>query len=126
MVTNVDIGSALWRDPDVPAEERVADLVHRMTLEEKIAQLYGVWVGIDETEGEVAPHQHEMAAAPVDWEGLIRRGLGQLTRPFGTAPVDPLVGAKGLAESQRQIMAASRFAIPALVHEECLTCLLYI
>ncbi|TYP81954.1 glycoside hydrolase family 3 N-terminal domain-containing protein [Blastococcus xanthinilyticus] len=118
---NVDTGSALWRDPDLSAEDRVTDLVSRMTLEEKVAQLYGVWVGIDATEGEVAPHQHEMAAAPVDWDELVRSGLGQLTRPFGTAPVDPLLGAKGLAESQRQIMAAGRFGIPALVHEECLT-----
>ncbi|WP_346623528.1 glycoside hydrolase family 3 N-terminal domain-containing protein [Blastococcus montanus] len=121
MVINVDTDTAPWRDPEVPAEDRVADLVHRMTLEEKVAQLYGVWVGIDATEGEVAPHQHEMAAMPVDWEELIRSGLGQLTRPFGTAPVDPLLGAKGLAESQRQIMSAGRFGIPALVHEECLT-----
>ncbi|MDT0277120.1 beta-xylosidase/alpha-l-arabinosidase [Blastococcus goldschmidtiae] len=121
MVSNVGIDTAPWRDPGVPPEDRVADLIPRMTLEEKIAQLYGVWVGIDATEGEVAPHQHEMAAAPVDWEELIRNGLGQLTRPFGTAPVDPLVGAKGLAESQRQIMSAGRFGIPALVHEECLT-----
>ncbi|MGY1802180.1 glycoside hydrolase family 3 N-terminal domain-containing protein [Blastococcus sp. SYSU D00922] len=121
MGTNVDIDPAPWRDREVPAEARVADLIGRMTLEEKVAQLYGVWVGIDATEGEVAPHQHEMAAAPVDWDALIASGLGQLTRPFGTAPVDPLLGAKGLAESQRQIMAAGRFGIPALVHEECLT-----
>ena len=121
MGTNDDTGSAPFRNPGVPAEGRVSDLIDRMTLEEKVAQLYGVWVGIDETEGEVAPHQHEMAAAPTDWDELIRSGLGQLTRPFGTAPVDPLVGAKGLAESQRQIVAAGRFGIPALVHEECLT-----
>ncbi|NEK85823.1 glycosyl hydrolase [Blastococcus saxobsidens] len=121
MVLNPDNDAALWRDPEVPAEDRVADLVDRMTLEEKVAQLYGVWVGIDATEGEVAPHQHDMAAAPADWDQLIGIGLGQLTRPFGTAPVDPFLGAKGLAESQRQIMAAGRHGIPALVHEECLT-----
>jgi beta-xylosidase len=121
MVTNADTPTATWRDPGAPAEDRVADLVSRMTLEEKVAQLYGVWVGIDATEGEVAPHQHEMAAAPVDWDELVAKGLGQLTRPFGTAPVDPHLGAKGLAESQRQIMAAGRFGIPAMVHEECLT-----
>ncbi|TFV46231.1 glycoside hydrolase family 3 N-terminal domain-containing protein [Blastococcus sp. TF02A_35] len=121
MESNVDNGPVLWRDPEVPAEDRVTDLIRRMTLEEKVAQLYGVWVGIDATEGEVAPHQHDMAAAPVDWDELIRSGLGQLTRPFGTAPVEPFLGAKGLAESQRQIMAAGRFGIPALVHEECLT-----
>lgn len=91
-----------------------------MTLEEKVSQLYGVWVGIDATEGDVAPHQHELVG-PLDWAEVIVGGLGQLTRPYGTAPVEPGRGAVALAESQRQIMAANRFGIPAVVHEECLT-----
>lgn len=57
----------------------------------------------------------------VEWNEVIRHGLGQLTRPFGTAPVDPVAGARSLAASQEEIMAASRFGIPAQVHEECLT-----
>jgi beta-glucosidase len=92
-----------------------------MTTREKIAQLYGVWVGIDSAGGDMAPHQHEFAEAPPDWAALIRDGIGQLTRPLGTKPVDPAVGAAGIARSQRQIMAAGRFGIPAIVHEECLT-----
>jgi beta-xylosidase len=109
-----------WRDPAVPPGERVADLMARMSLREKVAQLYGVWVGVDAARGEVAPHQHEHAAAP-DWAEVIRDGIGQLTRPFGTAPVEPGIGARGLARTQRRIMAAGRHGIPALVHEECLT-----
>ncbi|MFC6675449.1 glycoside hydrolase family 3 N-terminal domain-containing protein [Nonomuraea ferruginea] len=57
----------------------------------------------------------------VDWATVIRHGLGQLTRPYGTAPVDPAAGARSLDASQREIMAANRFGIPAQVHEECLT-----
>ena len=38
----------------------VDGLIARMTLEEKIAQLYGVWVGADDAGGDVAPHQHDM------------------------------------------------------------------
>ncbi|GGS23961.1 glycoside hydrolase family 3 N-terminal domain-containing protein [Streptomyces griseoviridis] len=111
--------TAPWRDPALPAAARVDDLLARMTLEEKTAQLYGVWVGAA-TDGEgVAPLQHEMTEE-YDWEELITRGLGQLTRPFGTAPVDPAVGARSLASAQRRIMAAGRFGIPALAHEECL------
>ncbi|MEV0389735.1 glycoside hydrolase family 3 N-terminal domain-containing protein, partial [Nonomuraea sp. NPDC050643] len=91
-----------------------------MTLEEKVAQLVGVWVGADASGGGVAPHQTDMGAGP-DWDDAIRQGLGQLTRPFGTAPVDPVAGARSLAASQREIVAASRFGIPAQVHEECLT-----
>jgi beta-xylosidase len=111
--------TAPWRDPALPAAARVDDLLGRMTLEEKTAQLYGVWVGAA-TDGEgVAPHQHDMTAA-YDYDELITRGLGQLTRSFGTAPVDPALGARALAGAQRRIVAAGRFGIPAVAHEECL------
>ena len=36
-----------WQDPALAPEERVADLLSRMTLQEKTAQLYGIWVGAD-------------------------------------------------------------------------------
>ncbi|MFB8206770.1 glycoside hydrolase family 3 N-terminal domain-containing protein [Streptomyces sp. NPDC056010] len=108
-----------WQDPALTPEERVADLVSRMTLQEKTAQLYGIWVGADADGDGVAPHQNEMVDA-IDWDALIPRGLGQLTRPFGTAPVDPAVGAISLARAQRAIAGAGRFGIPALAHEECL------
>ncbi|WUS95674.1 glycoside hydrolase family 3 C-terminal domain-containing protein [Streptomyces sp. NBC_00708] len=108
-----------WQDPALAPEERVADLVSRMTLQEKTAQLYGIWVGADADGDGVAPHQNEMVDA-IDWDALIPRGLGQLTRPFGTAPVDPAVGAISLARAQQAIAGAGRFGIPALAHEECL------
>jgi beta-xylosidase len=111
---------APWRDVTLPPERRVADLLSRMTLEEKVAQLYGVWVGADADGEQVAPHQHELAEEPVDWRSLIKSGLGQLTRPFGSAPVDPALGAQALARSQAEIVAAGRHGIPALAHEECL------
>jgi beta-xylosidase len=114
-------GRQPWRDSTRSPGERVADLVARMTLPEKVAQLYGVWVGLDTAGGDVAPHQHDFAEAPPEFERLIEEGLGQLTRPFGTAPVDPSAGARTLAETQRRIMSAGRFGIPAMVHEECLT-----
>ena len=113
-------GDAPWRDRALSPEERADALIPRMTLDEKIAQLVGVWVGADASGGGVAPLQSEMKdAAP--WDEVIRHGLGQLTRPFGTAPIDPAAGARSLAVSQAQIAAASRFGIPAQVHEECLT-----
>ncbi|GAA2213669.1 glycoside hydrolase family 3 N-terminal domain-containing protein [Nonomuraea monospora] len=100
--------------------ERADALIPLMTLEEKIAQLVGVWVGADASGGGVAPHQTDMGTGP-EWDDAIRQGLGQLTRPFGTAPVDPVAGARSLAASQAEIVRASRFGIPAQVHEECLT-----
>ncbi|HEY3869990.1 MAG TPA: glycoside hydrolase family 3 N-terminal domain-containing protein [Actinocrinis sp.] len=112
--------TARWRDPGLSPGERADALIPLMTLEEKVAQLVGVWVGADASGGGVAPHQADMKeGAP--WSEVIRHGLGQLTRPFGSAPIDPVLGARSLAASQEQIAAASRFRIPAQVHEECLT-----
>jgi beta-xylosidase len=108
-----------WNDTTVSVTARVDALVDAMTLREKTAQLYGVWVGASDQGGEVAPHQHDMEE-PVDLDALLPTGLGQLTRPFGTVPVDPALGALSLARTQARIAATNRFGIPALAHDECL------
>ncbi|WP_370096584.1 beta-glucosidase [Streptacidiphilus sp. MAP12-20] len=109
----------MWRDASLDPGTRADALIAAMTLREKTAQLVGVWVGASDEGGEVAPHQHEMEEPP-DLDELLPHGLGQLTRPFGTVPVDAAVGALSLARSQQRIAAANRFGIPALAHEECL------
>ncbi|BFV55686.1 glycoside hydrolase family 3 N-terminal domain-containing protein [Kitasatospora sp. CMC57] len=111
--------SPAWNDAALTPEARADALIAAMTLREKTAQLVGVWVGASDEGGEVAPHQHEMEEPP-DLGTLLPYGLGQLTRPFGTAPVDPALGALSLLRSQQRIAAANRFGIPALAHEECL------
>lgn len=114
--TRVD---APWRDTALPLDERVEALVSAMTTAEKVAQLYGVWVGASDDGEDVAPHQHDLSD-DIDLDALLPAGLGQLTRPFGSAPVDPAVGALSLMRAQQRIVAASRFGIPAVAHEECL------
>lgn len=112
-------GTAPWHDRALPADQRVDALVAAMTLREKIAQLYGVWVGAGADGGDVAPHQHDLDDA-IDLDEILPQGLGQLTRPFGSAPVDAGLGALSLLTTQRRIVAESRFGIPAVAHEECL------
>ena len=109
-----------WRDVSRPAAERVTDLLGRMTLAEKVGQLYSTWPGSTSGGDGVAPQQAEIGDSAPDWPELIRAGLGQLTRPFGTAPVTATDGVRALAQAQREIVAASRFGIPAIAHEECL------
>jgi beta-xylosidase len=131
---------AVWRDASRPATERVEDLLRRMTLAEKAGQLRSTWLdrtpdggfngdgggnGADGATGVggvggIAPLHKELAGDPADWAELIRDGLGQLTRPFGTVPVTAREGAEALARTQREIAAASRFGIPAIAHDECL------
>jgi beta-xylosidase len=108
-----------WQDPALPVATRVSDLMARMTLAEKVAQLSGLW-GIDPEVGEMAPMLRD-AMGDQTWAEGIADGLGQLTRPFGSAPVEPGEGMRALAERQRAVMAANRFGIPAQVHEEILT-----
>ncbi|MGY6497608.1 MAG: glycoside hydrolase family 3 N-terminal domain-containing protein, partial [Microcella sp.] len=112
-------GGTPWRDRALEPEQRVDALMSAMTLREKIAQLYGVWVGAGADGGDVAPHQHDLDDA-IDLDEVLPDGLGQLTRPYGTAPVDAGVGALSLLTTQRRIVSENRFGIPALAHEECL------
>ncbi len=111
----------VWRDPGCPVDERVADLLARMTLAEKIAQLGSVWMGASGDGDGVAPFQDQFSHELAPLDELISLGMGQLTRVFGTRPVDPAAGVRALAALQARVVAASRFGIPAVAHEECLT-----
>ncbi|HSK62145.1 MAG TPA: glycosyl hydrolase, partial [Actinomycetospora sp.] len=75
---------------------RIDDLLARMPLEHKIAQLVGAWIGIDSTTGAVAPAQNENMPTSPDWATLASTGLGHITRLFGTRPLDPDEGRAAL------------------------------
>jgi len=113
-----------WRNVSLPTDQRVAALLAQMTLEEKAAQLGSYWIRPEEeshdSEANVAPMADTFGAGP-SFETAIKNGLGHITRAFGTVPVDPAQGRERLAELQEQVMAANRFGIPAIAHEECLT-----
>ncbi|MDX5400337.1 MAG: glycosyl hydrolase, partial [Actinomycetes bacterium] len=106
--------------PAMPeVSERVRALHASMTLEEKLAQIVGLW---PDQGGVVAPMQGEMTAGHSD--ELFRateHGLGHYTRVYGTRPVDPAARAAWLWAEQRRLKRETRLGIPALVHEECLT-----
>jgi beta-xylosidase len=114
-------GTEIWRDPARPVEERVADLLARMTVEEKLAQLGSVWMGASGDGDGVAPMQDQFSDELAPLDELIKNGMGQLTRVYGTRPVEPAAGMRALASLQARIVTASRFGIPAVAHEECLT-----
>lgn len=97
---------------------RVRDLLERMTLEEKLAQIVGFW---EKSEGEaVAPLQGEFEVER-GLDDVIKDGLGHLTRVYGTRPIDAVERARWLWDKQRWFVNETRLGIPALVHEECLT-----
>ena len=105
--------------PEVSA--RVSELLSRMTLEEKLAQLVGYW--LDQGGNVVAPMQGEMGGQERSGElaEVTSNGIGHYTRVYGTRPVDGAERAAWLWQEQRRLQRDTRLGIPALVHEECLT-----
>jgi beta-glucosidase len=100
---------------------RVEELLEEMTLDEKLAQLVGVWLNVNREEGVVAPLQDSMQGEDVKFEAFAEHGVGQITRHFGTRPVEPEWARSALAARQRWLRENTRLGIPALAHEECLT-----
>lgn len=102
--------------------ERVRSLLEEMTLEEKLAQMVGLWVAAGADGEVVAPMQDAMLGEESpDFESFAAQGLGHLTRIFGTRPVEPATGRRVLWEAQRWLVKNTRLGIPAIAHEECLT-----
>ncbi len=100
---------------------RADRLLKRMTVDEKIAQLYSAWLSIA-PDGTFAVKSIIGSGGDTrgEAETLFRHGIGHLTRPFGTRPIDPRRGAEGVNRLQRYLVERTRLGIPALLHEECL------
>ncbi|NLA74103.1 MAG: glycoside hydrolase family 3 protein, partial [Deltaproteobacteria bacterium] len=115
----------VYKDPAKPADERVKDLVGRMTVQEKILQLTSIWLSFDPEKGEMAPtimgDDLDTNAGKVDIDYYLRAGLGQITRAFGSRPVDPVAGAITVNRIQKRLVEESRLGIPVICHEECLS-----
>lgn len=99
-----------YRDQSLPIEKRVADLLGRMTLPEKIAQMGSCWF-------------HELQQdGKLDLEKAERRlqlGIGQVTRIGGNSILPPAGVAKAANAVQKILLEHTRLGIPAIVHEEC-------
>ncbi|MCZ6570614.1 MAG: beta-glucosidase, partial [Deltaproteobacteria bacterium] len=98
-----------YRDPRLAIEERVRDLLARMTLEEKLAQLGGVW-GLSLTD---AGRFSETKA-----KDLLRHGIGHIARLAGASVLTPRESASLANLLQRFLRESTRLGIPAIVHEE--------
>ncbi len=125
-------GVPVYRQASQPLEARVEDLLCRMTLEEKAAQLIGVWRLKSRLQTPTGRFSAEMARA------AFPHGLGQIARPsdrigLTPPPTEDVPGAtagdvnRGPRETAQWVNAAQRWAvddsrlgIPLLMHEESL------
>ena len=100
--------------------DRIDAIVATASLDEKLAQLVGLWAGASRADG-VAPMQDRLLADARHLEEFARAGLGQLTRHYGTTPLDATKARELLVERQRWLREHTSLGLPAVVHEECLT-----
>jgi beta-glucosidase len=101
-----------YKNPQLSVDARVADLLSRMTLEEKVAQTQALWQKkalITDAAGNFAP---EKAAT------VLQHGMGQITRP--SEKKGPREMAEFTNAIQRWILTHTRLGIPVMFHEECL------
>ncbi|MES1246789.1 MAG: glycoside hydrolase family 3 protein, partial [Actinomycetota bacterium] len=98
-----------YRDPSLPIDERVDDLLARMTDEEKAAQLGSAWMFELADDGAFSPEK----ARP-----LLRDGLGQVTRVSGASNLGTAEATAFANAVQRHLVEETRLGIPAIVHEE--------
>ena len=109
-----------YRDPKAPPAARVRDLLSRMTLEEKAAQMVGVWNGKAET---LVDARGAFDAAKAAAAFATGHGLGQVGRPSdagGPPGLDARRNAELTNAIQRFFVEHGRLGIPVIFHEECL------
>ena len=118
--------SAPYRNPAATPADRAADLLGRMTVAEKVAQMTGIWNDkdttlIDPETGAFDPEKAKAAFGHGD-------GLGQVGRPSDAgATLEAPERGRGPREQaeltnaiQRFFLENTRLGIPVIFHEECL------
>jgi beta-glucosidase len=114
-----------YKNPTLAPEKRVKDLLARMTLEEKAAQMLCVW---QEKKEKLVDAEGNFNLAKAKAAFRKGHGLGQVGRPSdaGAPPTQPWLGrtARQMAELtnaiQKFFLDNSRLGIPVVFHEECL------
>ncbi len=112
----VDVNELRYKNPNLSVEERVKDLINKMTLEEKISQMLGIWelkkiMFFDEYQNADLSHLKEH----------LPHGIGQIARLSDTdGGKDPVEMASMANRLQEYFTKETRLGIPAFFHEECL------
>jgi beta-glucosidase len=112
-----------YKNPKLSVDQRVADLLARMTLEEKLTQIESAW--------ENRTSQREAQPFIVDEKGVflpdaakitLKNGIGQVSRPSENPGGNG--GPREMAELtnaiQKWVKENTRLGIPVMFHEECL------
>ncbi|MET0622237.1 MAG: glycoside hydrolase family 3 N-terminal domain-containing protein [Pyrinomonadaceae bacterium] len=107
-----------YKNPRLPVERRVADLLGRMTLEEKIAQLVCLWESRPVTAAPAGSPKLHGDFSPEKAREALKDGVGQIARQReGKEPREAAAFANAL---QKWLVERTRLGIPAIFHDEIL------
>ena len=107
-----------YRNAALSPTERTADLISRMTLEEKVAQMVCLW---QQRPAALIDENGRFDAAKARAHAANRHGLGQVARPSDAAGGRTARQNAELANDiQRFFVEETRLGVPVIVHEECL------
>jgi len=107
-----------YRNPGLSPEKRVKDLLSRMTLEEKAAQMLCIWQQKPKTLVD-ADGKFDLAKARQFFKD--GNGLGQVGRPSDAGKgLNPRQMAETTNAIQKFFLENTRLGIPVVFHEECL------
>lgn len=98
-----------YRDPNAAIDDRVADLLGRMTLEEKVAQLGTIWL---------TTLVQDEAFDPDNAVEQLADGIGQVTRIGASTGLLADESAELGNNIQQVLVERTRLGIPAVIHEE--------
>jgi beta-glucosidase len=98
-----------YRDSRLSPSQRAADLLSRMTMAEKLAQLGSQWA-FELLEGGRLSQERARQLMP--------DGLGQVTRLSGATALSGVDAAVAANEIQGYLVNETRLGIPAIIHEE--------
>ena len=107
-----------YKNPRLPVERRVADLLSRMTLEEKVAQLTCLWGARPQVNPQTDFSTDRGDFDPTKAAEVMKYGIGQIARQRERK--DPREGATFANAVQKWLLENTRLGIPAILHDEIL------
>jgi beta-glucosidase len=111
-------GTPDYKNPRLPVERRVADLLGRMTLEEKVAQLVCLWGERPQVSPQTDFSTDRGDFSPEKARVVMKNGIGQIARQRERK--DPREAARFANALQKWLVENTRLGIPAIFHDEIL------